>query len=132
MARKLNDRTLVEIFCHVTPNGLNLVLDGESLDHPDDDNAVVVLNDGDPLPSVELRIHDGASGDYDVYTWEDGNLWTLHTQGYRHRSCQTIAVDLPIALISSGGTPPAAPPAPGSGSTTLTVKVRKKGTLPIP
>ncbi|MCA9656300.1 MAG: hypothetical protein H6712_00945 [Myxococcales bacterium] len=137
MAREMLNQFPVEIYCNLTGESVDLVLDGDSLDNVDDESSILVEIDGDPPPysQIQIRIIDGAGGDYDVYAWEGTGatavLWDLHTSGYRHRNYYDHSVTVPIALVGAGGTPPSSPPAPGSTSTVLTVTVRKKDELPI-
>jgi len=135
MARQLYNQSPVAIYCDLTSTGIDLVLDSESLDNPDDENAVLVETKGDPLPSITFNIHAAQPSVHDVYAWEvtasGHDLFDLHSQGHRHRSYVTIATDILIVLVPTGDPPPAAPPAPGTSSTVLKVTVTEEGSTPI-
>lgn len=142
MSRNLINPTAVEITCRIGPNGLDLILDGRSLNNVDDENYVLVEIDepaaGQPAPEVPFIIRNGEGTSYDVHAWEQvgtsNDPWDANSAGHRERSYQDnggTEVQIPVALAPVGD-PPSGPPAPGSSATVLTVKVRKTGGMPLP
>lgn len=111
--------------------------DGFPCSHLDADRLVFVELEGSesgPPPETKVVLH---SESHDLYVWEQTangqSLWPRQSTGSSERtfSAPTDA-SVRVQVLSAGSTPPAAPPEPGSGSTTLLkVKVRKKGELPF-
>jgi hypothetical protein len=141
MPRHLMNPTVIEITCRINSNGLDLILNGRSLNNVDDDNYVLVEvaepTAGQPEPKVPFIICNGEDTSYEVHAWEQvgstNDPWVVNSSGHRERSYQDGGggeVQIPVALAPVND-PPSGPPAPGSSATVLTVKVRKTGGMPL-
>jgi hypothetical protein len=109
---------------------------GFSCSHLDADGYVFVelpsSSTGLPETTVIVR-----SPSHDVYVWEQTavgySLWPRRSTGICQRTyAAPTDTTVCVQVLAAGNDPPKAPPAPGSGSTTLLkVKVRKSGELPF-
>lgn len=145
MEREIDVRPQVDIACQLGFGQAPPMLFVDDIELEVDSDGYQLLTvgvrasaDGCPEPQVRLVAYNAVGTGYRVHAWtllssEQSEAWDHHQHEYCHRTFGTsdVAVRVQVALLKAEDPIPMGPPAPGTSSTLMKIKVRKKGGMPI-